>query len=101
MLDGIIEFFSEFLSTIINALWYPFSLIIDIVIGVIDSTFSPFVSLLQSVLGLFDVFYSFMDKVFHFFPTSWTILIGLTFLIRFLLWVYSYVKDISIAGFKI
>ncbi|WP_406656161.1 hypothetical protein V7O62_09890 [Methanolobus sp. ZRKC2] len=92
----------QFLEEIINFLLYILQTIIDQILKLINAIISPFVGLLGSITALFDSVYSFVSSLFSLFlPSLWVAIMLLMLFIVVILRIYSFVKDISIGGFKI
>ena len=60
-----------------------------------------FISLITGIWGLSTTVYNIVIDFLSVFPSEWTIPLGIGFTIVVGLRVYYFVKDISIAGFKI
>lgn len=88
--------------TLIYAVFYPVQCLLSMFLGWINIIYTAFVDLVTAFTALFNTVYSFISTISTMlFPGTWGTLILIGFMIVFSLRVYHYLKDISIAGFKI
>ena len=94
--------FGDFLEQLLAALLYPFQAFIEMVLYWVVYVLNLFSSFLSSLYGLFGQVSVFIAEfMLNLIPYFWLFLILLGFSIVFILRIYHYIKDISIAGFKI
>ena len=102
LMHGILTALSQAVETLINCIFYPFQVIFTWIGNIAKLIFDTVINFFSSLWGLFDLMYSFLSNNFlSFLPLVWVsiILVGVT--IVFLLRLYFFLKDVSIAGFKI
>lgn len=99
---AIASYISQAVQLLLSALFYPVQLVFYWVGHIVNSMYLSFVGLVSAFYSTFSMFYDFLvNHLFLFFPSAWTFIIMIGFTLVFLLRIYSFVKDISIAGFKI
>lgn len=101
-IDGLITYLVELLLELLYGVFYPVVCFFRIFINVVVYIWRTFYNLFESMYDLFDSVYSYISTYLGLiFPSAWTYLLCLGLLIVFVLRIYHFVKDISIAGFKI
>lgn len=101
MVLGIAEALSQFLKEILNFFLYFLQSVIGFIIDVIRLFIDPFVGLVDNILILFDSLYTFITGFLSFLPSPWLALMLLMLVIVVGLRLYSFLKDISIHGYKV
>ncbi|GEM_PF-5104757 len=97
LLDGL----AQMLSSLLDAILYPFQLFYLWIKGIVSQILDPFFVFFDSVYALFSSVYDFFSSILSYFPVEWVVLILSAFTIFAGLWLYSYLKDVEIFGFKI
>ncbi|AKB35542.1 hypothetical protein MSSAC_0952 [Methanosarcina siciliae C2J] len=96
------SYLNDFLANLLNAIFYPFRLIFYHISLLITELFTPISDLITSIYELFKLAYDLsIGFISSFMPPEWVLLIGAGLLIRLFKAVYSYLKDVEIAGNKI
>ena len=98
---GLAEALSQFLSEIINFAMYVLQSIIGLILDIINLIISPFIGLSRAIMALFDSVYTFVTAYLSFLPSPWLVLMLLMLTIVVALRLYSFLKDISIHGYKV
>ena len=94
--------FGNFLDNLLAGLLYPFQAFIELLLYWSNYVLNIFITFINSILGLFDqVTYFISNFMYNIIPSLWLVLVLLGFSIVIILRVYHFIKDISIAGFKI
>lgn len=100
--DGLITYLVELAYSCLFALFYPVYAILKMVIGWLVYIWDSFYNFIFGIIDLVNSFISFWyDLLFSWMPTPILGVLVLGFLIVVAQRVYSYLKDIEIAGFKI
>ncbi|QLC51109.1 hypothetical protein HWN40_13215 [Methanolobus zinderi] len=86
---------SQLLGSLMDALLYPFKMLVLMVRSLLDQLLDPFLSLFDSVYSLFDAVYQFLDSVLSFFPGEWGVLILAAFVFGVALWAYNLITRIT------
>lgn len=83
-------------------IWYPVSCILQIMVMLIDLILYPILTLINSLISIVNavIFYNYIILT-NLFPSGWTIMIVAAIFLVFLLRIYSFIKGISIFGWKI
>lgn len=83
-------------------IWYPVSCILQILVMIIDLILYPIISLINALITVINavIFYNYIILI-NLFPSGWTILIIAAIFLVFILRIYSFIKGISIFGWKI
>jgi len=95
-------YFADLIEAIIYALFYPIQALFSMIWGWISILIDSVVSVYTSITTLFNTIYFFLSTVASIlFPGTWGTLILIGFSIVVLLRIYYFLKDVSIAGFKL
>ena len=99
---SIAAYISDAVIAILMGLWYPFGLILSWIDYVVTYVYSAFVGLISALGVSSSLIYSFLSSsLTSLFPSSWVVVLLLGVSIVVVLRLYFFIKDISIAGFKI
>lgn len=102
MAIDLINYLGDFLIELLYALFYPLHLVINIVTSFISTLVNSFIGFFASITGMFINLSSLISEFLTgLLPYTWVVLILLGISIAVLQRIYFYIKDISIAGFKI
>lgn len=101
-IDGALTYLVQLSYEFLKALFYPVTAFLTIFIEQAVQVWHVFYSFVTALTGLFNTFYSLVHTYFSLaFPSIWVVVIMIGLLTVIALRVYSFVKDVSIFGFKI
>jgi len=99
---SISEYITQAIYTLVHCLFYPFQLILSWIDKISKLIINTLVSFIGVLWDSFHIVYDFVTNMFiGMLPSLWITLILLAITIIFTLRLYHFIKDISIAGFKI
>lgn len=99
---GLPGYFADLLAAIIHAILYPINALFQMVWGWITLIIDAIMSVYTAITGLFSTVTGFLTSVSSMlFPGTWGTMIMIGFSIVVLLRIYHFLKDVSIAGFKL
>jgi hypothetical protein len=107
-ITGVGDALEAFISPLIGALIqlvmllvYPFVILLSIVQFAILAVLQSVLDILNGTVYLINDVGYFINLFSGVFPSAWTAILGLIILANLALRIYWFVKDISIAGFKV
>lgn len=97
----VLEELEDFIYSLVYAIWYPFDLIIQMILSWLDQILDPFEQLLDLLYTLITTIYDFISSFFNYFPTTWGYIVSLIIVVKFAKLLFSYLEGVEILGFKI
>lgn len=89
IIDGLFDYLSNFLITLINALLYPVTKLFSELYSIIDYIFSTIYNLFASFLNLLNTIYLYFSDFLYMFPDTWSFIILSAIVVMFLLRIYN------------
>ena len=97
----VLEELGDFIYSLVYAIWYPFDLLIQMVLSLLGQILDPFDELLDLFYTLVMTVYDFISSFFNYFPTTWGYIVSLIILVKFAKLLFSYIEGVEILGIKI